>query len=90
MEKMLERAVVFAYRRALALGADEIEAFETALDVLFDARPGIGEDAGRALLRAMLAGIPGECAGSAMPHVSRRAIVANSSMNRRSSRSRVA
>ncbi|MDB5409113.1 MAG: hypothetical protein JWL84_4025 [Rhodospirillales bacterium] len=90
MEKMLERAVIFAYCRALTLGADEIEAFETALDIVFDARPNIDEEAGRAILRTMLADAGDGGARPATLHSSRLVIVASSSMKRRSSLSRVA
>ena len=55
MEKMLERTIMFAYRRAAALGADNVEAFETALTVLFDARPDLDEDDARSTLAGMLA-----------------------------------
>jgi hypothetical protein len=55
MEKMLERAVLFAYRRAAGLGADEIEALETALGVLFDARPDLEESDARRAVSAILA-----------------------------------
>jgi hypothetical protein len=81
MEKMLERAAVFAYHRAIALGADDLEGFETALEIIFDARPDIEDDAARDMLRAMLA---------AAPQSSKRATVVSSSTNRRSSLSRVA
>jgi hypothetical protein len=90
MEKMLERAVIFAYSRALTLGADNIEAFETALDIVFDARPDIDEEAGRAILRTMLAGVGEDGIRQERLHSSRRAMVASSSMKRRSSLSRVA
>jgi len=55
MEKMLERAILFAYRRAAALGADQIEAFETALTVLFDARPDLEDAAARQAVAGILA-----------------------------------
>ena len=58
MEKMLERTVVFAYRKALALGADEVEARETALGVLYDARPDLDEREARASLTAMIGAEP--------------------------------
>ncbi len=58
MEKMLERAIVFAYRRASALGADDVEAFETALTVLYDARPDLDEQDARTTLSGILAGSP--------------------------------
>jgi hypothetical protein len=54
MEKMLERAVLFAYRKATALGADSIEAFETALGVLYDARPDIEESEARSEISTLL------------------------------------
>lgn len=55
MEKMLERAIMFAYRRAASLGADNVEAFETALGVLFDACPDLDEGDARSTLAGMLA-----------------------------------
>jgi hypothetical protein len=58
MEKMLERAVLFAYRRVIALGADGIEAFETALSVLFDARPDMDDAEARVAISGMLAADP--------------------------------
>jgi hypothetical protein len=58
MEKMLERAVLFAYRRALALGADGIEAFETALSVLFDAQPDMDEAEARAAISSIISAAP--------------------------------
>jgi hypothetical protein len=58
MEKMLERAVLFAYRRVIALGADGIEAFETALSVLFDARPDMDDAEARVAISGMLASEP--------------------------------
>jgi hypothetical protein len=54
MEKMLERAVLFAYRKATALGADSIEAFETALGVLHDARPDLEESEARSGIAILL------------------------------------
>jgi hypothetical protein len=59
MEKMLERTILFTYRRTLALGADEVEARETALGVLHDARPDLDEYDARATLAAMLGPEPG-------------------------------
>jgi hypothetical protein len=58
MEKMLERAVLFAYRRVIALGADGVEAFETALSVLFDARPDMDDAEARVAISGMLASEP--------------------------------
>jgi hypothetical protein len=66
MDKMLERAIRFAYRRAAALGADAIEAFETALIVLFDARPDLGEGEARSTLALILRGCEGELAPAGM------------------------
>jgi hypothetical protein len=51
---MLERAVLFAYRKATALGADSIEAFETALGVLYDARPDLEESEARSEISILL------------------------------------
>ncbi len=98
MEKMLERAVLFAYRRAIALGADGVEAFETALDVVFDARPNIDDDDGRSIVAAMTDAAPDEASPSAAVTAPQsgngpactRATTARSSTNRRISRSRVA
>lgn len=58
MERMLERAVLFAYRKARWLGADPIEAFETALPIVFDARPDLDEGEARAIIAEMLAATP--------------------------------
>jgi len=99
MEKMLERAVLFAYRRALALGADGMEAFETALEIVFDARPDIEDSAGRGVVATIIeaagdqghsplaAGAPLRSRNRAACH---RAAIAKSSMNRPVSYSRVA
>jgi hypothetical protein len=54
MEKMLERTIRFAYRKAATLGADGVEAHETALGVLYDAPPDLGEYEAKATLSAML------------------------------------
>lgn len=70
MEKMLERAVLFAYRRALALGADGIEAFETALSVLFDAQPDIEEGEARGALSSIISAAPDK-RRDGMPHPAR-------------------
>lgn len=94
MEKMLERAVLFAYRRAMALGADEIEAFETALDIVFDARPDIEDDAGRSLVTTIIraASDAEQPPVKLAPRIQSRncATIDRSSRNRRISRSRVA
>jgi hypothetical protein len=60
MEKMLERTIRFAYRKAVALGADGVEAHETALGVLYDAQPDLGEYEAKATLSAML-GVEPDC-----------------------------
>jgi hypothetical protein len=86
MEKMLERAAVFAYRRAIALGADDLEGFETALEIIFDARPDIEDDAARDMLRAMLAAAP----QLSERDPTMRAAAASSSTNRSRSLARVA
>jgi hypothetical protein len=83
MQKMLERAVLYAYRRAIALGADGIEAFETALAVVFDARPDIDDDAGRGVVATIIAaaGDAGQrpIAAGAMLHARKRSATAGSS-----------
>jgi hypothetical protein len=58
MERMLERAVLFAHRKAISLGADPIEADETALRVLFDAKPHLEESEARADLGEILSRAP--------------------------------
>lgn len=94
MEKMLERTVLLAYRRALALGADGMEAFETALDIVFDARPDIEDDAGRDVVATIIEAARDEgyapIAVGAMLQSRHRAAIARSSTSRRISRSRVA
>ena len=60
MEKMLERTIRFAYRKAVALGADEVEAHETALGVLYDAQPDLDEYEAMVMLSAML-GVEPDC-----------------------------
>ena len=99
MEKMLERAVLFAYRRAIALGADGIEAFETALDIVFDARPDIEDDAGRGIVTTIIHAARDEehpplVAGATLQSESRatcnRPPIAKSSTKLRIARSRVA
>lgn len=73
MEKMLERAVLFAYRRVIALGADGIEAFETALSVLFDARPDMDDAEARLAISGILATDPDfRSEGASAPHASCR------------------
>ncbi|MBV9522605.1 MAG: hypothetical protein JO010_07420 [Alphaproteobacteria bacterium] len=65
MEKILERAIIFAYRKATVLGADSIEAFETALLVLFDACPDLDDADARSALAGILAALPPDEAGAA-------------------------
>lgn len=72
MEKMLERAVLFAYRKAAALGADNIEAFETALTVLFDARPNMDEGDARQAISSILATAPDLLGNAAVPRAPER------------------
>jgi hypothetical protein len=88
MEKMLERAVLLAYRRAVALGADGMEAFETALGIVFDARPDIEEGVGRGVVATIVEAARNDesppIAAGAMLRSRYRATIARSSTNGRS------
>jgi len=67
MEKMLERTIVFAYRKALTLGVGEIKAREAALGVLYDACPGLEECVAKATLSAALSVLDLNCGASVYP-----------------------
>jgi hypothetical protein len=54
MDKIFELTVRFAYRRALAFGVDDRNAFEAALSVIFDAKPDLEEAEARIMLSIIL------------------------------------
>jgi hypothetical protein len=55
MEKIFELTVLFAYRRALALGADDMKALKAAQSVLVDAKPDLEETEARIMVASILA-----------------------------------
>ena len=63
MEKIFELTVRFAYRRALAFGADDRNASKAALSVIFDAKPDLEETEAHIMLSIILGAIPDLAAG---------------------------
>ena len=58
MEKIFELTVLFAYRRALAFGADDRSASKAALSVIFDAKPDLEETEAHIMLSIILGATP--------------------------------
>ena len=63
MDKIFDLTVRFAYRRALAFGADDRNAFKAALSVIFDAKPDLEETEARIMLSIILGATPDLSAG---------------------------
>ena len=63
MDKIFELTVRFAYRRALAFGADDGDACKAALSVIFDAKPDLEETEARIMLSIILGATPDLAAG---------------------------